>query len=383
MDTFCSICGEPFFRGLCVWCTCDECGDNIRDGVCLNCNSHTFDQNSFNNSSNIPDFYTPPPPSFYCYNCGNPSEEGMPCGRCFCDGCGYTDCMCYTSNAQTSYAYEPSFDCYHQNNFYEPNSYYNGDFQNTSSFEYCGGSFENSYHEPNSYYDSNGFYQPPQASNFNNDILELKSMLDKLKEMVNNRYTSTPEPNERSMEEPRTEERKFQFCECCLYDDDSTITINLNPQNDSISSPVEPEDSLTMGDGHLDTIPATESDEFNKSSVENLVPIPSESEEISNNDSEFVENNRFDDHIETPVEENRDELFSDCDNDDSISCGEIDYVDEEHLELEIFEDDNEEDDDMEIRDEALRETLLNVNLLISRIEALNNQRITHHDYDQS
>nr|GFD17470.1 hypothetical protein [Tanacetum cinerariifolium] len=33
-----------------------------------------------------------------------------------------------------------------------------------------------------------------------------------------------------------------------------------------------------MGDEHLDTVPATESDEFIKSSVENLVPNPSESE---------------------------------------------------------------------------------------------------------
>nr|GEZ98880.1 hypothetical protein [Tanacetum cinerariifolium] len=33
-----------------------------------------------------------------------------------------------------------------------------------------------------------------------------------------------------------------------------------------------------MGDEHLDTIPATESDEFIKYSIENLVPIPSESE---------------------------------------------------------------------------------------------------------
>nr|GEX24653.1 hypothetical protein [Tanacetum cinerariifolium] len=33
-----------------------------------------------------------------------------------------------------------------------------------------------------------------------------------------------------------------------------------------------------MGDAHPDTVPATESDEFIKSSVENLVPIPSESE---------------------------------------------------------------------------------------------------------
>nr|GFD17302.1 hypothetical protein [Tanacetum cinerariifolium] len=35
-----------------------------------------------------------------------------------------------------------------------------------------------------------------------------------------------------------------------------------------------------MGDKHLDTIPATESDKVIKSSVENLIPIPSESEGI-------------------------------------------------------------------------------------------------------
>nr|GFA75339.1 hypothetical protein [Tanacetum cinerariifolium] len=44
-----------------------------------------------------------------------------------------------------------------------------------------------------------------------------------------------------------------------------------------ISSTEKPVDSLIMGDEHLDTIPATESDEFIKSSVENLVLIPSES----------------------------------------------------------------------------------------------------------
>nr|GEW21281.1 putative ribonuclease H-like domain-containing protein [Tanacetum cinerariifolium] len=42
---------------------------------------------------------------------------------------------------------------------------------------------------------------------------------------------------------------------------------------------VEPEDSLRMKDEHLDTIPKTESNEFIKSSVENLVPNLSESED--------------------------------------------------------------------------------------------------------
>nr|GEW73059.1 hypothetical protein [Tanacetum cinerariifolium] len=41
-----------------------------------------------------------------------------------------------------------------------------------------------------------------------------------------------------------------------------------------------------MGDEHLSTIPETESDEVIKSSVENLVPIPSESEDFSYNESE-------------------------------------------------------------------------------------------------
>nr|GEV61583.1 hypothetical protein [Tanacetum cinerariifolium] len=47
---------------------------------------------------------------------------------------------------------------------------------------------------------------------------------------------------------------------------------------------METEDSLKMGDEHLDTIPKTESDEFIKSSVENLVPSPSESEDLSDSE---------------------------------------------------------------------------------------------------
>nr|GEY22685.1 hypothetical protein [Tanacetum cinerariifolium] len=62
---------------------------------------------------------------------------------------------------------------------------------------------------------------------------------------------------------------------CCDDDDDydSAITPVLSTE--------EPVDSLSMGDEHLDIIPTTKSDELIKSSVEDLVPIPSESEEIS------------------------------------------------------------------------------------------------------
>nr|GEW33059.1 hypothetical protein [Tanacetum cinerariifolium] len=51
---------------------------------------------------------------------------------------------------------------------------------------------------------------------------------------------------------------------CCDDDDDYDSAITTN----------EPVDSLSMGDEYLDTIPATESDEFIKSDVENLVPNP-------------------------------------------------------------------------------------------------------------
>nr|GFA74291.1 hypothetical protein [Tanacetum cinerariifolium] len=70
------------------------------------------------------------------------------------------------------------------------------------------------------------------------------------------------------------------------YDDDDDEE-GYNSLNNNIISelptysavtPTEPVDSLSMGDEHLNTIPAKESDEFIKSCVENLVLNPSESE---------------------------------------------------------------------------------------------------------
>nr|GEX62398.1 hypothetical protein [Tanacetum cinerariifolium] len=44
-------------------------------------------------------------------------------------------------------------------------------------------------------------------------------------------------------------------------------------------TPIEPDNSLSMGDEHFDNVLATKSDEFIKFSVENLVLIPCESED--------------------------------------------------------------------------------------------------------
>nr|GFA08755.1 hypothetical protein [Tanacetum cinerariifolium] len=79
--------------------------------------------------------------------------------------------------------------------------------------------------------------------------------------------------------------RLISFC----YDDDDdeegydSLNDNIISELPSYSAitPNETLDSLIMEDEHLDTILATESDEFIKSSVENLVLIPSESEDES------------------------------------------------------------------------------------------------------
>ncbi|GKF55964.1 hypothetical protein Tco_0166304, partial [Tanacetum coccineum] len=49
---------------------------------------------------------------------------------------------------------------------------------------------------------------------------------------------------------------------------------------------MEPEDSLIMGDENLSTILEKESDEIIKSSVEDLIPIPSKSEDTNESDSD-------------------------------------------------------------------------------------------------
>ncbi|GKF61121.1 hypothetical protein Tco_0181175, partial [Tanacetum coccineum] len=55
-----------------------------------------------------------------------------------------------------------------------------------------------------------------------------------------------------------------------------------------VSSIMEPEDSLIMGNEELNTIPEKESDEFITSSVEDLIPIPRESEDTSGSECESI-----------------------------------------------------------------------------------------------
>jgi hypothetical protein len=433
MDPTCFKCGEPFFGGSCVWCACNECDSDIRDGFCWDFNSPTYDQRFFNNPSNVPDYYTPPPLSFNCYNCGNLSEEGVSCGQCFCNQCGYINCICYAPSAETSYACDSSFDNYPQNdfnlpsqNFYEQVPYYNDNsFQNSSNFENCGGSFENFYYEPNSCYDSHGFNQPPQTPNMvqvSNEVIdEMKSPTAMVREFMVNRFTYTPDPNEKTMGELLAEERSAKLRKTFIHDDDDEDSIQIGGFYTSSAeiTPVKEEKSMAelLAEEQMKNIralyfdqkvdkyvpeisdsspsgnptPSSDpliSDSFHPSleSVERSDVFLDEIEACLANDSiPIIDDANFDPEgdirlleellnaepsTSLPPINNEDlvevESYTDSHNEyttsNEDSCGDIDDMDEE--------------DDTEIQDEALREKLSKVYLLISKIEALNDPPIS-------
>nr|GEZ36154.1 hypothetical protein [Tanacetum cinerariifolium] len=146
-------------------------------------------------------------------------------------------------------------------------------------------------------------------------------------------------------------------------DDDEDYTIEITP----VLSTEEPDNSLSMEDEHLETVMATESDEVIKSSVEDLVPIPSESEGIPDNMCDVPFRDNF-----PPLDISIDQFedFSDFNydstsiNDDYFSIDDIDYVEASPLDSELVGSE-------EVKEDILRRRLLNIHLLIDKIEYLN------------
>ncbi|GJY53774.1 hypothetical protein Tco_0445438 [Tanacetum coccineum] len=278
---------------------CSWCGGPFNGGNCRRCSNVSFKDEFVRNPDPIsydetPDFsYPPPQPQTYsCELCGNDSHYGYDC----------------PPRVPLVYEQEP---CYNQN---FGDNYY---LQNSPSFpqqylccENCGGPHANfqcqprnqNYFESDPCYNPNSYgfdqptqtsidHQPPKETSVRELLLQeklhktLQAVCEKLnqQEQAANVSTHTPEPS-----------RRFNF----IYDDDDDGEESTIPLNEIISqippsiaiTPVlptmEPEDSLIMGDENISTIPEKEPNEFNKSSVEDLVPIPSESEDTSDNDSE-------------------------------------------------------------------------------------------------
>ncbi|GJY85733.1 hypothetical protein Tco_0499759, partial [Tanacetum coccineum] len=213
--------------------------------------------------------------------------------------------------------------------------------------------------------------------------------------------------------EVRKKEKAYEdekYAAACRY----MLSVTCDDEDDYIPLAIttdlpieEPDNSLNIGDEHLDTIPATESDEVIKSSVENLVPIPSEFEGMSDdtNDVPNYDDNRV--NVEFELVEslvNRDTSI--------VYFSKIDPILEEfagkltHIALippGIVEadfdpnDDTSSDDDsfknieyidaspsfLELDNVILREKLLNVSRLISNIESLKDNPIPIVDSDLS
>ncbi|GJY76432.1 hypothetical protein Tco_0481548 [Tanacetum coccineum] len=264
------------------------------------------------------------------------------------------------------------------------------------------------YNEQNSCYDPNSFgfdqFQPSQyivnhpIFNAQNSLLnaqnELLNSQNKIMEQMTSicdmvgQYMQKKDEDRRITEDQVAKDRYWKIPIC--YDDDEDYIIAITP----VLSTEEPVDSLIMEDEHLDTIPATKSDEVIKSSVKELVPIPSESEGISDGvcDVPFCNNptplEAFKDHSEIVVNSNDDSSSSD---DDSPYGEDIDYVyasppDAEIVSLEVVEIVISEvggiDDDilLTIKDGILREKLSNVNLLIAKIKALKDNHTPSFDF---
>ncbi|GKF03661.1 hypothetical protein Tco_0030584, partial [Tanacetum coccineum] len=141
-------------------------------------------------------------------------------------------------------------------------------------------------------------------------------------------------------------------------------------------------DSLIIEDEHLNTIPATESDEVIKSSIENLVQIPSEFKDASEDTCDVLvceDPSTFDalsSHSEILSDSNNDGTSSDDDSYENIeydevlplnleivSLEEVDNVDQEEKEFDL-------EDIFQIQDIILREKLLNNSRLVTNIESL-------------
>nr|GEY88664.1 hypothetical protein [Tanacetum cinerariifolium] len=226
------------------------------------------------------------------------------------------------------------------------------------------------YYGQNSCYDSTsiGFdqSQPQQYTvnyaifNAHNDYLDSQIQLNSTLAKIKDQMTSITSLCEMACQLPvcydDDEERSDSF--------DDNIISRLPPfsaitPDEPVLSTKELDNSLSMGGEYLDTIPTTESDEFIKSGVENLIPIPNQIKDFSESNKEF-----------SSIDDNS---FS-IDNIDYVEASPPDseLVSSEVMEIVIPEVGGIDDDILlTIKGDLLREKLLNVNLLIAKIEALN------------
>nr|GEV63246.1 hypothetical protein [Tanacetum cinerariifolium] len=237
----------PSDTPLCYLCTCELCGNILINGTCSKCNSRagnsfTYDPipKSFNEVQSI---FNPPPQSHYkiylCQLCKSNSQYGYECSQ------------------RVLLVYEPKL-CYNQN-------FGDTDYPHDSPGTVL--MMVTIAHHM--------FLLSKLCQVFHNNILVMKIMGILMKLFNYSVNPSLNVQNKLNNHELFINELIQQKLQNEYAQPFPAIAIIFDLPN------VKPEDSLRMRDEHLDTIPKTELDEFIKSSVENLVPNPSESEDDS------------------------------------------------------------------------------------------------------
>nr|GEZ99662.1 hypothetical protein [Tanacetum cinerariifolium] len=291
----------PSDTPVCYLCMCEQCGNILIFGTCLKCNSRignsfTYDTipESFDEVQIIPN----PPPQchfnvYLCQICKSNSHYGYECSQQV--PLVYDLEPCYIQNfSNNDYSHDlPSVNPLIDHHYcYKCENSLNDFFCHLCTCEFCENGAHVGYNCPAqvpSFQTLPSFpqqfpccedcevlpkadhCQPPQYTvnhlifNAHNDLFnsqtklmeQVTSMCDMFGQFIQKKHE----------EEQAANARYWKIPACCDNDDDYNFTITPN----------EPVDSLIMGDEHLDTVPATESNEFIKSSVENLIPNPSES----------------------------------------------------------------------------------------------------------
>ncbi|GKE25257.1 hypothetical protein Tco_1436769 [Tanacetum coccineum] len=359
----CWCCGGPFNGGNCP--SCSSVGSE---------NEFVYNPNPYSYNE-TPNFFNQPPQHQYetysCELCGNDAHYGYDCPP------------------QVSFIYnqDPGFNQNFDNNFPQTSPSFP---QQYLCCENCGGPHETfqcqplnqNFYEPNLCYNSNssGFdqsqppqfpviHQPPQAMS-TEMLLARENLMNTIETFLKkfNRISFRETPKvlllawekfyeiKHACREKQHQPEDLQELLRKLLEDLQIISEELadyfNTPNRNCPAFYEDDDD--------DTIPETESDK-----VINLVPILSESEGISDDtcDVPFCDNSPpldvLNDHFEIFSDFN-----DDCTSSDDDSFENIDYVDASHPDSELVSLE-------EVKDDILHEKLLNIYLLIAKIESLN------------
>ncbi|GJY03382.1 hypothetical protein Tco_0369322 [Tanacetum coccineum] len=343
----CLDCGDPVHGLYCRQCalirkTLEEVFQDFQDtSKSSNDNTNFVNQEHFivNSGPGVNSSQSPPQINHNCcYECGD-SLDDIFCQRCTCKSCGKGAHYGYNCPPQILIISKPE-SCNNQTVNEFPQTLQS--VQPTSCTR-----DENSFT-----YDSKPYFvddslnifnpppQPPILFNAQNDFLnsqnKLMEQMTSICDMVG-QYMQKKEEEKRIAEEQAAKDRYWKIPIC--YDDDEDYTIAIAP----VLPTKEPVNSLSMGDEHLDTIPATESDQVIKSSVENLVPIPSESEGIPDSvcDVPFCNNptplEAFKEHSKTIIDSNNDSSSSDDDSYENLDYVDASPPDAEIVSLEVVE----------------------------------------------